>query len=157
MLEASEIPHTTQIFYVADFRGVYLEPWEDRQEPGTAANTLKMASLELAISYAALILADEGVAITPEKIQTLLAAAKLEVEPIWAVLFAKALQGKDLKELLLNVSAGGPPGPAITEGPPMAKDGETKGQEDKKDEKKKKKKDEPKDESDEDMGFGLFD
>jgi len=29
------------------------------------------------------------------------------VEPIWATLLAKALEGKDVKELLSNVSSGG--------------------------------------------------
>jgi large subunit ribosomal protein LP1 len=30
-----------------------------------------------------------------------------EVEPIWATLFAKALEGKDVKDMLLNVGSGG--------------------------------------------------
>ena len=51
-------------------------------------------SSELAVSYAALILADEGVEITSDKILSLTSAAKVEVEPIWASLFAKALEGE---------------------------------------------------------------
>ncbi|KAF2673726.1 ribosomal protein 60S, partial [Microthyrium microscopicum] len=63
---------------------------------------------ELATSYAALILADDGVDITADKITTLIKAANIEgVEPIWASLFAKALEGKDVKDLLLNVGSGG--------------------------------------------------
>ena len=83
------------------------------------------ASTDLAPSYAALILADDGVEITvcnlyhsyivnthqnnqqSEKILALTNAANVEVEPIWASLLAKALEGKDVKELLSNVGAGG--------------------------------------------------
>jgi large subunit ribosomal protein LP1 len=53
--------------------------------------------------YAALILADEGLEITADKLQTLTKAAGIEVESIWSSLFAKALEGKDVKDLLLNV------------------------------------------------------
>jgi large subunit ribosomal protein LP1 len=54
---------------------------------------------EQAVAYAALILADDSIPITPEKLQTLLKAAGLEdVEPIWTTLFAKALEGKDVKD-----------------------------------------------------------
>jgi len=67
-----------------------------------------MSTAELATSYAALILADDGVEITADKLQTLLGAAKVaDVEPIWSSLFAKALEGKDVKDLLLNVGSGG--------------------------------------------------
>jgi large subunit ribosomal protein LP1 len=63
---------------------------------------------ELATSYAALILADESIPITPEKLQALLKAAGIEdVEPIWTTLFAKALEGKDVKELVTEVAAAG--------------------------------------------------
>lgn len=48
-----------------------------------------MSTSELATSYAALILADEGIEITGDKINTLTAAAKVDVEPIWATLLAK--------------------------------------------------------------------
>lgn len=34
-------------------------------------------------------------------------AANVDVEPVWASLFAKALEGKDVKELLSNVGSGG--------------------------------------------------
>lgn len=44
---------------------------------------------DLATTYAALILADEGLEITADKINTLCSAAKIEVEPIWATLLAK--------------------------------------------------------------------
>ncbi|KAA1086373.1 hypothetical protein PGTUg99_020198 [Puccinia graminis f. sp. tritici] len=106
---------------------------------------------ELASTYAALILADEGLEITADKINTLLSAAKVEIEPIWATLLAKALEGKDVKDMLSNVGAGGgaaAPAAAVAAAPggeaaaPKAEE---------------KKKEEEKEESDDDMGFGLFD
>jgi large subunit ribosomal protein LP1 len=64
---------------------------------------------EQAVSYAALILADDCVPITPEKLQALLSAAGIEdVEPVWTTLFAKSLEGKDVKEILTAVAATGP-------------------------------------------------
>jgi large subunit ribosomal protein LP1 len=64
---------------------------------------------ELAVSYAALILADSSVTITSEKLQALLAAAKItDVEPIWTTLFSKALEGKDVKDIVTAVAASGP-------------------------------------------------
>ncbi|KAF2494403.1 hypothetical protein BU16DRAFT_618519 [Lophium mytilinum] len=63
---------------------------------------------ETATAYAALILADAEVAITAEKMMTLIRAAGVQdVEPIWGSLFAKALEGRDVKELMLRVPAGG--------------------------------------------------
>ncbi|KAG9245052.1 60S acidic ribosomal protein P1 [Calycina marina] len=110
-----------------------------------------MSNAELAVSYAALILADDSVDITTDKLTTLIKAAGIEdIEPIWASLFAKALEGKDVKDLLLNVGSGGgaaaaPSGGAATAG--GAAPAEEKAEE----------KEEEKEESDEDMGFGLFD
>ncbi|KAL7926043.1 hypothetical protein ACHAPE_001128 [Trichoderma viride] len=108
-----------------------------------------MSNAELASSYAALILADDGVEITADKLQTLISAAKVEVEPIWTSIFAKALEGKDIKDLLVNVGSGGgaaaAPGAAAAAGGAAA---EAAPEEEKVEEKE---------ESDEDMGFGLFD
>ncbi|WBW74703.1 ribosomal protein P1 Rpp103 [Schizosaccharomyces osmophilus] len=106
-----------------------------------------MSASELATSYAALILADEGIEITSDKLLSLTKAGNVEVEPIWASIFAKALEGKDLKELLLNIGSGAAAAPVA--GAPAAA-GEAPAEE---------KKEEPKaeEESDEDMGFGLFD
>ncbi|KAF2849947.1 hypothetical protein T440DRAFT_468996 [Plenodomus tracheiphilus IPT5] len=60
---------------------------------------------EQAVALAALILADESITITPEKLQALLKAAGVEdIEPIWTTLFANALKGKDVKEILTTVS-----------------------------------------------------
>jgi large subunit ribosomal protein LP1 len=114
--------------------------------------TVAMSTSELATSYAALILADDGVDITADKLQSLIKAAKIEeVEPIWTTLFAKALEGKDVKDLLLNVGSGGGAAPAAGGAAPAAggaADAAPAAEE---------KKEEEKEESDEDMGFGLFD
>ncbi|KAI4925538.1 hypothetical protein J4E85_007417 [Alternaria conjuncta] len=66
---------------------------------------------EQAVSYAALILADEGIAITPEKLQALLKAARIEdVEPIWTSLFSNAFKDKNVKELILTATTATPAG-----------------------------------------------
>jgi large subunit ribosomal protein LP1 len=80
---------------------------------------------ELAVSYAALILADSSVTITPDKLQTLLKAAGVEdVEPIWTTLFAKALEGKDIKDILTAVAASGPAVEVKTEEKKVVDNGE---------------------------------
>ncbi|SMR60988.1 unnamed protein product [Zymoseptoria tritici ST99CH_1E4] len=110
-----------------------------------------MSTSELASSYAALILADDGVEITADKLQSLISAAKVaDVEPIWTSLFAKALEGKDVKELLLNVGSGGGAAPAAGAAAPAAAGGAAEAA-------PEAAKEEEKEESDEDMGFGLFD
>ncbi|CDH50224.1 predicted protein [Lichtheimia corymbifera JMRC:FSU:9682] len=106
-------------------------------------------SAENAIVYAALILKDDNLEVTADKLQTLTKAAGFtEIEPIWYSLYAKALDGQDVKELIWNVGA--PSAGAAAAGPGAAAAG---GEEAKEDEKKE----EEKEESDEDMGFGLFD
>ncbi|EQB58742.1 60s Acidic ribosomal protein [Colletotrichum gloeosporioides Cg-14] len=109
-----------------------------------------MSTAELASSYAALILADDGVEITADKLQTLIKAAKIEeVEPIWFSLFAKALEGKDVKDLLSNVGSGGGAAPAAAGAAAGGAATEAAAEE--------APKEEEKEESDDDMGFGLFD
>ncbi|GAA5843782.1 hypothetical protein JCM9279_000141 [Rhodotorula babjevae] len=109
-----------------------------------------MATSELASTYAALILADEGLEITADKIVAIASAANVEVEPIWASLLAKALEGKDIKELLTNVGAGGAAPAAGASSGGAAAGGAAE-------EAKEEAKEEDKEESDDDMGFGLFD
>ncbi|KAF9741513.1 hypothetical protein PMIN06_007303 [Paraphaeosphaeria minitans] len=75
----------------------------------TTATASTSTKAETAVSYAALILADDGIEITPEKLQTLFKAAKIEdVEPIWTTLFAKALQDKEVKDILTVVRTSAP-------------------------------------------------
>ncbi|KAJ4989704.1 60s Acidic ribosomal protein [Stagonosporopsis vannaccii] len=83
----------------------------------TSTTTSKL-NPEQAVAFAALILADDNLAITPEKLQTLLKAAGItEVEPIWTTLFANALKDKDVKNILTaaatsSLKAGGDAVPA---------------------------------------------
>jgi len=108
---------------------------------------------ELAVVYAALILQDEGIKITGDKIQALLTAAGVEVEPFWPGLYAKALESVDVKSLISNISSGvgsaGAAAPAAAAAAPAAAADAPKDA--------GKKKEEAKEESDDDMGFGLFD
>merc|ERR1712071_18832 len=113
-------------------------------------STDKMAD-ELACVYAALVLLDDDVAITAEKISTILNAADVKVEPYWPGLFAKALEGVDAKALISNVGAGAGAAPAAG-GAAVASAAPAAAAAEKKEEKK-----EESEEEDDDMGFGLFD
>ncbi|KAK4692909.1 large subunit ribosomal protein LP1, partial [Lecanoromycetidae sp. Uapishka_2] len=88
-----------------------------------------MSHSELAVSYASLILADDDLDVT-------------------------ALEGKNVKDMLLNVGSGGgaaaAPAGGATGGAATSGDAPAA-------EEKKAEKEEEKEESDEDMGFGLFD
>lgn len=77
---------------------------------------MTLSTNEAACVYAALILQDEGLEITADKLTTLIEAAGVEVESIWPTIFAKALAGKDLAALLFNVGAGGSSGPVAASG-----------------------------------------
>jgi len=74
---------------------------------------------EYACTFASLILHDEGVDITADKIKKLVEVSGNKVESYWPGLFAKALQGKNIADLLAGGGA-----PAQTAGPVAT---ETKG------------------------------
>lgn len=58
---------------------------------------------ELACIYAALALQDSDSEITGEKIQALVSAAGVTVEPFWPGLYANALKGVDVKVHFLSL------------------------------------------------------
>merc|ERR1712178_22807 len=70
---------------------------------------------ELCVSYAALMLHDDGVEITAEKLTKVIKESGNEVEPYWPMLFAKALKTHKIGDLLSNLGSaggGGGAGPA---------------------------------------------
>ncbi|XP_059281684.1 large ribosomal subunit protein P1-like [Lycium ferocissimum] len=105
---------------------------------------------EVACTFACLILNNEGIPITAEKISTLVKVANVTVEPYWPLLFAKLAEKRNLGDLIMNDGAGGgglcdsllPPLRSNFLGGLLAM---------------LKKREEPKEESDDDMGFSLFD
>merc|ERR1711963_108814 len=99
---------------------------------------------ELAITYAALVLHDDGLPITEANLNAILTAANIKfVSAYWPRIFAKLLEGKD-SETLDDIIMGGGDAPAA--GGAAAAPAE-----------EEKKVEEEEEESDEDMGFGLFD
>ena len=76
-------------------------------------------------------------------------AAKVNVEPFWPGLFAKALEGRNIGDLICNVGSA----PAAGGAPAAAAGGAAA---ESKDEKKEEKKEESEEESDDDMGFGML-
>nr|ABV44747.1 60S acidic ribosomal protein P1-like protein [Phlebotomus papatasi] len=110
------------------------------------------SNAELACVYSALILVDDDVAVTAEKINTILKAANVEVEPYWPGLFSKALEGVNVKDLITSIGSGvGAAGPAAGAAPAAAAAADAPAAA-----KEEKKKEEEPEESDDDMGFGLF-
>lgn len=120
-------------------------------------------------NYIALVQAD--------KLNTIIKAAKIQdVEPIWTSLFAKALAGKDVKDIILNVGSGGGAAAAPAAAGAGGAGGDAPAAEEAKEEKKEGAcyflwlrllvdavtntffcRSAEAEESDDDMGFGLFD
>ncbi|KAK6118513.1 hypothetical protein DH2020_047780 [Rehmannia glutinosa] len=111
---------------------------------------------ELACTYADLILHDDGIAVTAEKIATLVKAANLTVESYWPSLFAKLCEKKNIEDLIVNVGAGGG-GAAVAVAAPAGGAGGGAAAAAAPAAEEKKVHEEPKEESDDDMGFSLFD
>ncbi|XP_019415965.1 PREDICTED: 60S acidic ribosomal protein P1 [Lupinus angustifolius] len=111
-----------------------------------------MGSSELACSYATLILHDEEIPITAEKISTVLKAANVNVESYWPSLFAKLAQKRNIDDLILNSGGGGAAVVAVAAPAAAAGGGAAAAAP-----AAVEKKEEAKEESDDDMGFSLFD
>ncbi|XP_073021567.1 large ribosomal subunit protein P1-like isoform X2 [Primulina eburnea] len=112
-----------------------------------------MSVAELACSYAALILHDDGIAVTAEKIAALVKAGGLTVESYWPSLFAKLCEKRNIEDLVMNVGSGGGSAAVAVSAPAGGTAaGSTAAAAPVAEEKK-----EPKEESDDDMGFSLFD
>ncbi|VVA11381.1 PREDICTED: 60S acidic ribosomal [Prunus dulcis] len=112
-----------------------------------------MSTAELACSYAAMILHDDGIAITSEKIAALVRSANVAVESYWPSLFAKLAEKRSLEDLILNAGSGGCSAPVTV----AAASGGAGGAASAAAPAAEEKKEEPKEESDDDMGFSLFD
>lgn len=102
------------------------------------------------ISYAAFILADAGLDVTADNLLSITKAAGASIDNVWAEVFASALEGKDLKEILSGFHNAGPASGAAAGSGAAAAGGDAAAAEEEAAE-------EEKEESDDDMGFGLFD
>merc|ERR1711916_167726 len=100
---------------------------------------------ELACTYASLILHDDKVPITDDKINAILKAANVDIPAVWAKIFANVLADQDIDSLILNSGGGGGgAAPAAAAAGGDAAPAEEEAKEESEEE-----------ESDEDMGFGL--
>jgi large subunit ribosomal protein LP1 len=63
---------------------------------------------ELVCTYAALLLNDGELEITEEKLNKVISASGNSVEGYWPGLFAKALKGRDINDLISNAAAAAP-------------------------------------------------
>ena len=104
-----------------------------------------MSTSELACTYAALILADDEIPATADKINAIISAAGVTIEPFWPPLFAKFLEGKSAVDLVSSIGSGGGGAPAAGGAAPAAGAAAAAAPEP-----------EP-EEEEEDMGFDLFD
>ncbi|KAG6746564.1 hypothetical protein POTOM_048916 [Populus tomentosa] len=66
-----------------------------------------MSLSEIACTYATLILHDEDISITSDKIATLVKAANVTVESYWPSLFAKLAEKRNVGDLIMNIGGGG--------------------------------------------------
>eukprot|EP00761_Pharyngomonas_kirbyi_P011115 gb/GECH01011139.1/.p1 GENE.gb/GECH01011139.1/~~gb/GECH01011139.1/.p1 ORF type:complete len:103 (+),score=32.70 gb/GECH01011139.1/:1-309(+) len=99
-----------------------------------------MASTEeLACVYAALILHDEGIEPTQDKLDAVIKASGVEIPPYWTKIFAKFLANQSVSDLIANVGSAPAAAPAAAAG----------GAEEKQEEEE-----ESEEESEEDLGMG---
>eukprot|EP00177_Eucheuma_denticulatum_P005228 GFKZ01009525.1.p1 GENE.GFKZ01009525.1~~GFKZ01009525.1.p1 ORF type:complete len:107 (+),score=33.00 GFKZ01009525.1:216-536(+) len=101
---------------------------------------------EMACVYAALVLHDDGIQITEDKIKSLTEAAGITVEPYWPAMFAKLLENVNMDDLINNIGAA-PAAAAPAAGDAGAAEEAPKEEE----------KEESEEEEEEEMDFDLFD
>ncbi|KAK7338140.1 hypothetical protein VNO77_18740 [Canavalia gladiata] len=114
--------------------------------------SVKMSIGPVASTYAALILNEDNIPITPENITTVLKTANIKVEAFWPTIFAKLAEKRNVGDLIASAAGGGAP-VAVAAAPVAAAGGGAAAAAPAKEEKKE----EPQEESDDDMGFSLFD
>ena len=105
---------------------------------------------QLALTYASLILYDDGQDITADKLSLLVKSAGVKVESYWPKIFAKAVTGASLSSFF-NFGGSAPAATTSAPAPVEEKKAETKK------ETKKPVKEEPKEEVEEEGMGGLFD
>ncbi|XP_038646756.1 60S acidic ribosomal protein P1-like [Scyliorhinus canicula] len=104
---------------------------------------------ELACNYSVLILHDDEVTVTEDKLNAQIKTAGVTIEPFWPILFAKALANIDVNSFICNIRAcsSAPAAAAVVStAAPVAVE-----------EEKEEKKQEESEDADDDMGFGPFD
>ncbi|CAH9146329.1 unnamed protein product [Cuscuta epithymum] len=106
---------------------------------------------EVACTYAILILHEEGIPVTAEKIATVVKAADVQVESYWPGLFAKLCAKKNIDDLILNVGGGGGGAAPVAVAAPSAGGAAAAPAAE------EKKKEVVEEESDEEYGMNLFD
>ncbi|XP_011003262.1 PREDICTED: 60S acidic ribosomal protein P1-like [Populus euphratica] len=111
-----------------------------------------MSLSQFACTYATLILHDEDISITSDKIATLVKAANVTVESYWPSLFAKLAEKRNVGDLIMNIGAGDGAAPVAVASSGPAAGGAAAAAAPAVEEKK-----EEAPESDDDMGFSLFD
>ncbi|EPY85055.1 ribosomal protein P1-like isoform 1 [Camelus ferus] len=137
------------------------ENWEEsfsiikeKQQPFPQLPPRCLILLRKLRQFWALNLHDDEVTVMEDKVNALIKAAAINVEPFWPGLFAKALANINMESLICNIGAGGPApaaGAAPAGGPALSTITATA------EEKKVEAKKEESEESDDDMGFGFFD
>ncbi|KAJ4722619.1 60S acidic ribosomal protein P1-like [Melia azedarach] len=110
-----------------------------------------MSTGELACTYASLILHDDGIVITPEKIAALVMVANVKIDSYWPSLFSELFEKRSIDDLIFNVGSGSAPvaAAALASTAPGGGAAPAAATEEKKEE--------PKEESNDGMGFSLFD
>ena len=93
-----------------------------------------MASKELACVYAALILNDDKIEITADKINSILNAANVNIETYWIELFVQYFKTHDISEIIKSTQLGNNQAASQSNETISSKDEEEKEKEDKNEE-----------------------